>query len=420
MTGRHLHWWILASLVLGAGAGALLGERALLVEPLGDLFLHALNMLIVPLVVTSIVTGVAGISASERFGRLGAKTLLYYVATSLLAILVGLVLVNLVEPGAGVDLAGSAPAPELAGALQEKYGGSPGRTLLALVFRMVPVNPFRAMVEGEMLQVIVFSLLFGYCITRVPAPLRDQLTGWFRAGFAVMMKMTELVILFAPIGVFALVAKTVAVSGGSAFKGLGLYVLTVLAGLFLHACLTLPLLLFLVGRGIHPVRHFRAMAAALATAFSTSSSSATLPLTMDCVEQGAGVSNEVSSFVLPLGATMNMDGTALYECVAALFIAQAYGIHFGVGQQVIVVLTALLASIGAAGIPMAGLVMMTVILKAVGLPLEGVGMVLAVDRILDMCRTAVNVWSDSCGAVIIAGSEGEPLEALRSPRRGLP
>jgi proton glutamate symport protein len=294
--------------------------------------------------------------------------------------------------------------------MQEHYSGSPWETILGLVGRMVPTNPFRAMAEGEVLQIIVFCILFGYFITRVPDPYRSQMTGLFEAGFQIMMKLTHFIILFAPIGVFGLVAKMVATSGVGAFRDLGVYALTVAAGLLVHAFVTLPVLLLVVGRGVSPVKLFKAMAAALLTAFSTSSSSATLPLTMESVEENAGVSNKISSFVLPLGATINMDGTALYECVAAMFIAQAYGIELGPGQQFVVVVTALLVSIGAAGIPMAGLVMMVVVLKAVGLPLEGVGLILAVDRILDMCRTTVNVWSDSCGAVVIARTEGETLK----------
>ena len=205
---------------------------------------------------------------------------------------------------------------------------------------------------------------------------------------------------------FALIAKIVTQTGLDVFLPLASYMLSVVAALFIHAIITLPLLLYFIG-GISPFAHFKAMSSALLTAFSTSSSSATLPLTMSSIEENAGASNKVSSFVLPLGATINMDGTALYECVAAMFIAQVYGIDLSFGQQFIVVFTALLASIGAAGIPMAGLVMMTIILKAVGLPLEGLGLILAVDRILDMIRTSVNVWSDSCGTVIIAKSEGE-------------
>ena len=228
-----------------------------------------------------------------------------------------------------------------------------------------------------------------------------------------MMKLTGLIIRFTPIGVFALIAKTIAQTGFDVILPLATYMITVMSGLAIHAFITLPVLSFLVG-GINPLAHARAMAPALLTAFSTSSSSATLPLTMNCIKDNAGVSNQTASFVLPLGATINMDGTALYECVAAMFIAQVYGIDLSFGQQMIVVITALLASIGAAGIPMAGLVMITVVLGAVGLPLEGIGLILAVDRILDMMRTCVNVWSDSCGTAIIAKSEGEKeLRILR-------
>jgi proton glutamate symport protein len=405
-----LHWQIFLALLLAVGVGAAAGRKALLFEPLGTLFLNALKMIIVPLVVTSIVTGIANIGAAEKIGRLGLKTFFYYLTTSLFAILVGLALVNLIGPGVGADLGLQAPGQELAEAMRDHYSASPWETVLDIVMRMIPTNPFRAMVEGEMLQVIVFSILFGYFITRVPEPYRSQMKSLFEAGFQVMMRLTHFVILFAPIGVFALVANMVATAGVGVFRDLGVYAITVVAGLLVHACITLPVLLVIFGRGVSPLKHARAMAAALLTAFSTSSSSATLPLTMESVEANDGVSNRVSSFVLPLGATINMDGTALYECVAAMFIAQAYGIVLSHGQQFIVVVTALLVSIGAAGIPMAGLVMMVVILKAVGLPLEGVGLILAVDRILDMCRTTVNVWSDSCGAVIVARTEGETLK----------
>ena len=404
-----LHWQILIALLLAVAVGAALGEKALLFEPLGTLFLKALNMIIVPLIVTSIVSGVANIGGAENIGRLGLKTFCYYVTTSLFAILVGLALVNLIGPGVGADLGLKAPTEDLARTMQEHYSGSPWATILGIVLRMVPTNPVRAMVEGEMLQIIVFCILFGYFITKVPDPHSAQMKSIFEAGFQIMMKLTHFIILFAPIGVFGLVARMVATSGVGVFRDLGVYALTVVSGLLVHACVTLPVLLLVVGRGVSPVKHFRAMAAALLTAFSTSSSSATLPLTMESVEKNTGVSNKISSFVLPLGATINMDGTALYECVAAMFIAQAYGVDLTVGQQFVVVITALLVSIGAAGIPMAGLVMMVVILKAVGLPLEGVGLILAVDRILDMCRTTVNVWSDSCGAAVIARTEGETL-----------
>jgi Na+/H+-dicarboxylate symporter len=261
-----------------------------------------------------------------------------------------------------------------------------------------------------MLSIIFFAILFGYFITRVEDKYRKLLKDFMNAVVEVMTQMTMFVIKFTPIGIFGIVAKVVADQDdlGNLFTRMGLYMLTVIAGLAVHFFITLPLLTKFIGKA-SPFKHMRNMATPLLTAFSTSSSGATLPLTMEAVENKSGVSNKITSFTLPLGATVNMDGTALYECVAAIFIAQAYGQDLPIISQVIIVITALLASIGAAGIPMAGLVMITVILTAVGLPLEGVGLILAVDRILDMFRTATNVWSDSTAAVIIAKSEGEAL-----------
>jgi Na+/H+-dicarboxylate symporter len=271
---------------------------------------------------------------------------------------------------------------------------------------MVPTNVVAAAANGQMLGLIFFSILFGYFMTRISEPYAEAQFNFWQGLFEVMMKITEWVMRFAPIGVFALVAKVVMGTGLGAFKPLAVFFLTVLLALLAHFLITLPLLLKLITR-LSPVRQFRAMAPALLTAFSTSSSSATLPLTLECVEKNAGVSNRTSSFVLPLGATVNMDGTALYECVAALFIAQAYGLELSLATQFTVVLVALLTSIGVAGIPAASLVAISIILGTIGLPAEGIGLILAVDRVLDMCRTAVNIFSDACGAVIIAHTEGE-------------
>jgi len=398
-----LYWQILIGLVAGVAFGFLastLGFQEFVtdrVAVVGTVFLRALRMIIVPLIVSAIITGVTSIGSSDSFGRLSIKTLTYYVTTSLLAILTGLILVNLIQPGVGAEL-GLQKVPDN---LMENVGKI-GDTLLGII----PTNPFRAMVEGDMLPIILFSLLFGFFITRVPEPFRGSLSGFFQGVFEVMMRLTHFVILFTPLGVFALMSGIIAETGFAVIGPLAGYMAAVIAGLAIHAFVTLPLLLFFIG-GVSPLAHAKAMSAALMTAFSTASSSATLPLTIDSVENNAGVSNKISSFVLPLGATINMDGTALYECVAAMFIAQAYGIELSFLQQVIVVFTALLASIGAAGVPMAGLVMITIILGAVGLPLEGIALILAVDRPLDMMRTATNVWSDSCGAAIIARSEGE-------------
>ncbi len=413
----HLHLQILAALALGVGAGLIWPdgsriwggfEPAALFDFLGTLFLRALKMVIVPLITGSIISGVAGVGAGRGLGRLFCKTFAWYLTTSLLAILVGLLLVNVIVPG--VDSSGpvaerlglSEPPAELAQKLEGRGAGD----IVNIIQRMVPTNPVAAAAEGQMLPLIFFCVMLGLAVTTLPAEQRAAQVGFWESLFAAMMKVTGWVIATAPVGIFGLMAKITAASGFAAFGPLARYGVTVLAALALHALVTLPLLVHLVGR-VSPLRHVRVMAPALLTAFSTRSSSATLPLTMDRIENGAGVSNRVTSFVLPLGATINMDGTALYECVAAMFIAQAYGVELGVTAQFLVVVTALLASIGAAGIPAAGLVMISVILEAVGLPLEGLAMILAIDPVLDMCRTAVNVFSDSCGAVVVARIEGE-------------
>jgi len=369
---------------------------------MGDLFLRALRMIIIPLILSSLISGITNIGEPENLGRLGLKTMLYYVVTSTFAIVTGLIFVNILRPGIGADL----------GFIQEVQGLSSARESFgSTLINIVPTNVFTALSEGQMLSIIFFALLFGFFITRVGKKYRDILTGFFNATFEVMMKVTMFIIKFTPYGVFGIVAKVVADQSDllSLAERLGLYMLAVLLGLAVHAFITLPLVLRFAGKA-NAWKHMKAVSTPLLTAFSTSSSGATLPLTMEAVEHNSGVSNKISSFTLPLGATINMDGTALYECVAAMFIAQAYGIDLSITQQVIVVATALLASIGAAAIPMAGLVMITVVLSAVGIPLEGVGLIIAVDRILDMFRTATNVWSDSCGAVVIAKTEGENLK----------
>lgn len=397
-----LHWQILIALVLGVLYGIYLTDYVIYISWMGDLFLRALKMIIVPLILSSIISGVANIGNAENLGRLGLKTIGYYIMTSIFAILTGLVLVNIFQPGVGADLGFSREVEELSVATE-----SFGSTLL----NIIPTNIFTAFVEGNMLSIIFFSIIFGFFITKTKPRYRNFLGDFFNATFSVMMKLTMFVIRFTPLGVFGIVALQVSESTDivNLAERMGLYMLVVISALFIHALITLPLITRIIGRA-HPWKHLRNLSTPLLTAFSTSSSSATLPLTMEAVEHNDGVSNKITSFTLPLGATINMDGTALYECVAAMFIAQAYGVDLSFGQQVIVVITALLASIGAAGIPMAGLVMISIILTAVGLPLEGVGLILAVDRILDMFRTATNVWSDSCGAVIIAKSEGEKLK----------
>lgn len=408
---RSLHVQILIALILGAISGQLLGESVLHFAFVGTLFLKGLKMIIVPLIVTSIVSGVVGIGQVGHFGRLSAQTFTYYTSSSLLSIITGLVLVNAISPGKGAQLRLQVPPEQLADSIAQ-FGDGPKAALERLLLDMVPDNVFEAMAEGQILPVIVFCFLLGFAIIRLSDSHQKRLRDFFQSAFEVMMRLTHFIIRLAPIGIFALVAKVVGTTGPSVFVDLGLYALTVLVGLIVHAAIILPLVLYFFG-GISPLALFRALTPALLTAFSTSSSSATLPITIESLEQRAGVSNRTTSFVAPLGATINMDGTALFECVAALFIAQAYGVELGFTQQFVVVLTALLASIGAAGIPMTGLVMLSIVLTSVGLPLEGIGLILAVDRILDMFRTTVNVWSDSCGTVLIARRQGEKLDITK-------
>jgi Na+/H+-dicarboxylate symporter len=371
------------------------------VDWMGDIFLRALKMLIIPLILSSLISGITGIGSGANLGRLGVKTFGYYVMTSVFAIVTGLLLVNVIKPGIGADLNFS----QKVDGLVEKQ-----RSFKDILIEIIPENIFQAFTEADMLSIIFFAILFGFFITKVNEPARRMLSNAFSSIFDVMMKITMFIIKFTPVGIFGIVAKVVADQDDltSLMTRMGLYMGTVVLALLIHFFVILPLIVKFIGKS-NPFMHMKNMSTPLLTAFSTSSSGATLPLTLDAVENKTGVSNKVTSFTLPLGATINMDGTALYECVAAMFIAQAYGVELGLVEQIIIVVTALLASIGAAAIPMAGLVMITVILSAVELPLEGVGLILAVDRILDMFRTATNVWSDSCGAVVIARSEGEEL-----------
>ncbi len=399
----QLHVQILAAMVLGVILGLLGGERAAqLLGWMGTVFVRLLRMVIVPLILSSIISGVTSVGGGRSLGRLGGKTFLYYVSTSLLAIVTGLVLVNLIRPGVGADLTGSISQelPEL----------ETPSSMAEIIFRLIPTNPVQAMVEGDMLAIIFFALVVGVAITKLPENQRERLRLGFEDFFEMMMVLTGGVIRLAPLGVLGLMTNTVATSGVGAFGSLALYAVTIVAGLAVHNLVTIPMILAVVGR-MNPIRHVRNVSEALIMAFSTSSSSATLPVTMRSVESRVGVSNKVASFTLPMGATINMDGTALYECVGVIFIAQVIGFDLSIGAQATVVLTALLASIGAAGIPSAGLVMIFVVTESVGMTgpevAAVVGMMLAIDRPLDMLRTATNVMSDSTGAAVIARSEGE-------------
>jgi Na+/H+-dicarboxylate symporter len=415
----QLHWQIIIALVLAVIVGSIIDKESTLLginffsvlSFAGTLFINALKMIIVPLVVSSIIVGIAGVGGSHGLARLGGKTILYYMTTSLFAIMIGLFFVNLFSPG----IIDGTPAKEILGldaAMAEQATskvGDRGIGEVATVFlSMVPPNIVAAAANGQMLGLIFFSVLFGFFMTRIDEAYAESQFNFWQGVYETMMKITHWVMKFAPIGVFALVTKVVISTDNLAamFESLGLFFMSVVLALAVHVFVVMPLLLKFVGR-VKPVRHYKAMSPALLTAFSTASSAATLPMTIECVEKNAGVSNRTSSFVLPLGATVNMDGTALYECVAAMFIAQAYGIELGFATQVTIVTIALLTSIGVAAVPAASLVAITIILSTIGLPVEALGLILAVDRILDMFRTSVNVFSDSCGAVIIGRLEGE-------------
>ena len=417
-----LHWQILGAILLAGIAGYTTGQEAgifgvtfyQMYDFVGTMFINGLKMIIVPLIMASIISGIAGLGSSEGLGRLGTKTISFYMVSSLLAILVGLAAVNLVKPGIidgqpGAEKLGlSADTQTTLKKIENRGSGDIANVFL----RMVPTNVIKAATDnGQMLGLIFFAILFAVFMMRLERQYRDPMQNLWEGLFQTMMGITMFIMKFAPIGVFGLVAKTVAKTGFEAFIPLFTFFLTVLGALLVHAFITLPLLLKFVGR-VNPIKHIKAMSPAMLTAFSTASSSATLPMTLECIEKNAGVSNRTSSFVLPLGATINMDGTALYECVAAMFIAQAYGLDLSLTVQFTIVLVALLTSIGVAGIPSASLVAISVILGTIGLPAEGIGLLLVTDRILDMCRTAVNIFSDSCGAVVIARSEGEETKLL--------
>ena len=426
--GLALHWKILIALVLGASVGyfstdVTVGGMSLVsaYEFGGQLFLNALKMLIVPLIASSIALGVAGLGNKDSLGSMGLKTATFYVLTTTTAIITGLILVNLVQPGvvdgqpAGDLLALDADTEDLKASLAGRGLGEIPQILL----RAVPENILAAAAENEMLALIFFSAVFGYFMSQIDHELADTLYRFTNAFFETMLLVTNWVMGFAPYGIFCLVAAVVARTGFDAAGPLVTFTVAVLAALAIHFFITLPAFVRFIARR-SPVQLFKAVAPALLTAFSTSSSSATLPVTMNNLESRGGVPNDYTAFVLPLGATVNMNGTALYECMAAMFIAQAYGLDLSLTTQFLVVTIALITSIGVAGVPSASLVAIAIILTAIGLPIEAIGVLLVFDRLLDMSRTATNVFGDACCTVIVARLQGEELPMLeRDPARKL-
>jgi Na+/H+-dicarboxylate symporter len=412
---------ILIAMLAGAVTGWLLGADAAigsvkiipLFDLVGTMFVNLLKMIIVPLILASVITGVAGLGSGPDIGRLGSKTLAFYVITTLIAVLIALLLVNVVEPGVKDGqpvrdlLALSADAAQVTEGVKARAETS----VLDTIRGIIPPNIVEAAANTKLLGIVFFAVLFGFFLARIEQPFQTSVMQFWQGIFLVMMNITGWVMTLAPIGVFALIAKVVAVSGFGGAGPLLLFAGCVVAGLALYGFVALPLLLASVAR-VNPWRLYPAMAPALLTAFSTASSSATLPLSLQCLEERAKVSERIAGFVMPLGASVNHAGSALYECAAAMFIAQAYGLELSFATQFTVVILALITSMGIAGIPAASLVGIAIILAAVGLPAEAIGVLLVFDRLLDMCRTAINVLADAACTVIVAKLEGE-TEVLR-------
>ena len=399
MFNLKLHWQVLIAMIGGAFVAMIFGERALIFSPLGTIFMKLLKMVIVPLILFSVTSGVTSIGDSNTLGRMGVKVFGYYMLTSILAILVGLSLTNLLQPGKGINFSVDSNKFDPSTLSQPN-------SLADVIIRMIPSNPIKAMADGEILALIFWSIVLGIAITQISDKPKKAIIKGFDYGFELMMKLTQGIISFLPIGVFGLIINAIVNSGIDLFKVIGFYWITIAIGLSIHWLIILPLVFYSFTK-INPIKHWKAMSSAFITAFSTSTSLGTLPVTMNCLKKNIGVSNKTSSFVLPLGATINMDGTALYECAGVLFISQVLGAELEIYQQFIIVITAFLASIGTAAIPSAGLVMIFIVLDAVGLSNNPevpiiVGAMLAVDRPLDMFRTVINITSDSIGAVILA------------------
>lgn len=375
------------------------GEWAGYIKPVGTVFIRLLKMVIVPLVFSSIFMAMFNLGTPEALGSMGRKAVGYYFVTTCVAVFFGIIFVNLINPGVGADL-GAAGLDKLSSTMATKVTEQKGlyQTILGVLIDAVPSNPVKAMAESSVLQIIVFSMLFGVVALYHPKS-SEPVINVIGSLEKMMLSLTHGIMKFAPVGIFVLMIDVMAKTGFAAIISLSKYMATVIIGLLCHAIF---LLFIAVSRHKKsPVFILKGIGSALLTAFSTSSSAATLPITMACVEEELGVRKDTAKFVLPLGATINMDGTALYESVAAIFIAQAYNIDLSIGQQVVIFMTASLAAIGAAAIPGAGLITMSIVLGAVGLPLEGIGLILAVDRVLDMFRTTVNVFGDAVGTIFV-------------------
>ena len=405
MKSNGLLYLMITGILLGIFCGWFFGETMLAVGWLGDMFLDSLKMLVVPLIISSMIVGISGLGDIRKVGKTGFITLVYFMSTTGIAVGIGLVMVNILEPGMSVEM--------IAEKIPENVSEKETIGITDILQSFVSPNLIHSMAHMEILPLIIFSLVFGAVLTTL-GESGKQAIGFFDTVNMAIMKIVHLLMYFAPIGVFALIASKLGAAGGGdlflvELAKIGKYAWTVILALLLHGVLVLPAILYFVTRR-NPLNYLKNLTAALTTAFSTASSSATLPITIECAEENNQVSRKASLFVLPLGATVNMNGTAIYEAVAVMFIAQMMGIEMGFAEQMIVLITATLAGIGAAGIPEAGLVTMVMVLQAVGLPLEGIGMLLSIDWFLDRCRTTLNVWGDSVGAAVVDTLEEKWVE----------
>ncbi|MEE9385485.1 MAG: dicarboxylate/amino acid:cation symporter [Nannocystaceae bacterium] len=438
-----LHWQILIAMILGVAFGYVVAATGMsdasfvrYIQLVGDLFMRLLRMIAVPLVLFSLVAGVASLSDSRRLARMGGKTIGLYLGTTAIAITIGLVVVNIIKPGSSLSaetresLRRTIVSGDQLEQAEARVDTAGGVDVVQQILEMVPSNPFEALSEGSMLQIVIFALLLGVALTRLPRDKSANLIQIFQRLSDAIIEMVHMIMKIAPIGVFALLAGLVASIGKDSAVlsdlgwAIGKYMLAVVVGLAVHALVVyLPLLHFVGGVSIR--KFLKAIVPAQLLAFSSSSSGATLPVTIDCVEKGLGVDEEATSFILPLGATINMDGTGLYQGVAAVFIATMYNMDLSVGAQLQIVLMAALASIGTAAVPGVGIVMLVMVLQQVNVPPEGIALILAVDRPLDMCRTVLNVTGDATVCTTVAATEGmitpggAPVKA-RSEKRDLP
>jgi Na+/H+-dicarboxylate symporter len=399
---KKLPLWqkILIGMILGMAVGAIMGPEAEIFKPLGTLFINCIKMLIVPLVFCSLVVGVTSMQDTKKMGRIGLKSILLYMGTTAIAISIGLGMATLFTPGAGVNMVAHSAAAT----------AKEAPTLVQTLLNMIPKNPINALAAGNILQIIVFALGLGISLTLI-GEKAEPATKLFESLAEAMYKLTELVMKMAPIGVFGLMAWVAGKYGLEILLPLIKVIAVVFLGSIIHVLVFYSGLIRIMGR-LNPICYLRGIVNPAAVAFTTTSSSGTLPATIKAAREELGVSKGISSFVLPLGATINMDGTALYQGVCALFIAQAFGIDLTFSDYLLIIATSTLASIGTAGVPGAGLIMLSLVLTTVGLPMEGLAIVAGIDRILDMARTSVNVCGDLMVAVLVAKSENDIDEAV--------